>query len=54
VRLRSGDYVYFNDEIAQMYAPIFYIEGDAEPAPTLQSYRILKIDEDIYLIQYLQ
>jgi len=46
--------VYFSNEIAQMYAPVFYIEEGAEPEPSYQGYRILKLDKGGYLIQYIQ
>jgi len=52
--LRSGDTVYFNDEIAQMYAPIFNIQWNAKPGPDKQLYRIINLSVKNYLIQYLQ
>lgn len=51
--LRSGNTVYFNDKIAQMYAPILYYEGDTEPLPERVYYRILKRGKG-GIIQYLQ
>ncbi|MEE9176669.1 MAG: hypothetical protein V3U19_10925 [Thermodesulfobacteriota bacterium] len=45
--------VYFDDDLAKEYSPIFYIEEDAKPAFTRQYYRILEL-YDGYLLQYLQ
>jgi len=50
---RDGQQVFFCDELAKKYAPIFYVKEGAEPAPLGMEYRIIK-DGDKYVIQYLQ